>query len=141
MITEGTDDRIAAIDKTAQRELQLSIINSKLPIKNLFHRKCVFLLHHQFDGRKQQCCVMHSDSSWIVWKFENQPPYFENDEFNLTSLFPMFGERHICSHLDFPQELRSTASSTTLPSRIPTRVINSGLHKVGASRGAPPDVR
>ena len=90
MITEGTDDRIAAIDKTAQRELQLTIINSKLPIKNLFHRKCVFLLHHQFDGRKQQCCVMHSDSSWIVWKFENQPPYFENDEFNLSSLFPMF---------------------------------------------------
>ena len=43
MITEGTDDRIAAIDKTAQRELQLTIINSKLPIKNSFHRKCVFL--------------------------------------------------------------------------------------------------
>ena len=76
MITEGTDDRIAAIDKTAQRELQLTIINSKLPIKNLFHRKCVFLLHHQFDGRKKQRCVMHSDSSWIVWNFEYQPPYF-----------------------------------------------------------------
>jgi hypothetical protein len=90
MITEGTDDRIAAIDKTAQRELQLTIINSKLPIKNLFHRKCVFLLHHQFDGRKKQCCVMHSDSSWIVWDFEYQPPYFENDEFNLAGLFPIF---------------------------------------------------
>ena len=50
----------------------------------------VFLLHHQFDGRKKQCCVMHSDSSWIVWDFEYQPPYFENDEFNLASIFPIF---------------------------------------------------
>jgi hypothetical protein len=90
MITEGTDDRIAAIDKTAQQELQLTIINSTLPIKNLFHQKCVFLLHHQFDIRKKQCCVMHSDSSWIVWDFEYQPPYFENDEFNLASIFPIF---------------------------------------------------
>jgi hypothetical protein len=90
MITEGTDDRIAAIDKTAERELQLTIINSKLPIKNLFHRKCVFLLHHQFNCRKKQCCVMHSDSSWIVWDFEYQPPYFENDELNLASIFPIF---------------------------------------------------
>jgi hypothetical protein len=57
MITEGTDDRIAAIDKTAQRELQLTIINSKLPIKNLFHRKCVFLLHHQFDGWKNNAVL------------------------------------------------------------------------------------
>jgi hypothetical protein len=90
MITEGTDDRIAAIDRTAQRELQLTIINSKLPIKNFVHQKCVFLLHHQFDGRKKQCCVMHSDSSWIVWDFEYQPPYFENDEFHLANLFPIF---------------------------------------------------
>ena len=30
---------------------------------------------------------------------------------------PVFGKGHICSHLDFPQELRSTASSTTLPAR------------------------
>jgi len=30
---------------------------------------------------------------------------------------PVFGKQHICSHLDFPQELRSTLSSTTLPAR------------------------
>jgi hypothetical protein len=90
MITEGTDDRIAAIDETAQQELQLTVINSKLHIKNLFHQKCLFLLHHQFDGRKKQCCVMHSDSSWIIWDFEYQPPYFENEEFNISSVFPIF---------------------------------------------------
>ncbi len=33
---------------------------------------------------------MHSDSSWFVWDFEYQPPYFENDEFNLAGLFPIF---------------------------------------------------
>ena len=57
LITDGTDDRISAIDNSASRELQLSIINSKLPCKNLFHRKCVYLLHDQFDGRKKQKCV------------------------------------------------------------------------------------
>jgi hypothetical protein len=34
LITDGTDDRISAIDNSASRELQLSIINSKLPCKN-----------------------------------------------------------------------------------------------------------
>ena len=57
LITDGTDDRISAIDNSAKRELQLSIINSKLPCKNLFHRKCVYMLHDQFDGRKKQKCV------------------------------------------------------------------------------------
>jgi hypothetical protein len=57
LITDGTDDRISAIDNSASRELQLSIINSKLPCKNLFHQKCVYLLHDQFDGRKKQTCV------------------------------------------------------------------------------------
>ena len=57
LITDGTDDRISAIDNSASQELQLSIINSKLPCKNLFHRKCVYLLHDQFDGRKKQKCV------------------------------------------------------------------------------------
>ena len=59
LITDGTDDRISAIDNSASRELQLSIINSKFPCKNLFHRKCVFLLHDQFDGRKKQKCVCY----------------------------------------------------------------------------------
>ena len=57
LITDGTDDRISAIDTCAKRELQLSIINSKLPCKNLFHRKCVFMLHEQFDSRSKQKCV------------------------------------------------------------------------------------
>ena len=57
LITDGTDDRISAIDNSALRELQLSIINSKLPCKNLFHRKCMYLLHDQFDGRIKQKCV------------------------------------------------------------------------------------
>ena len=53
----------------ASRELQLSIINSKLPCKNLFHRKCVFLLHDQFDGRKKQKCVcyFHGFSLFIFY--------------------------------------------------------------------------
>jgi hypothetical protein len=54
LITDGTDDRISAIDNCAKQELQLSIINSKLPCKNLFHLKCVYMLHDQFDGRSKK---------------------------------------------------------------------------------------
>jgi hypothetical protein len=59
LITDGTDDRISAIDNSAKRELQLSIVNSKLPCKNLFHWKCGYMLHDQFDGRKKQKCVRY----------------------------------------------------------------------------------
>ncbi len=57
LITNGTDDHISAIDTSAKGELQLSIMNSKLPCKNLFHRKCVYMLHDQFDGKKKGKCV------------------------------------------------------------------------------------
>jgi hypothetical protein len=57
LITNGTDDCISAIDNSAKHELQLSIINSKLPCKNLSHQKCVTMLHDQFDRRKKQKCV------------------------------------------------------------------------------------
>ena len=69
LITDGTDDCISAIDNSASRELQLSIINSKFPCKNLFHRKCVFLLHDQFDGRKKQkcACYFHAFSLFIFY--------------------------------------------------------------------------
>ncbi len=43
--------------------------------------------------------------------------------------------------LDFPQEVRSMAASTTLPSGIPRVDNNAGCSKVGVSRGAFPDVR
>ncbi len=54
LITDSTDDCISAIDDSAKGELQLSVINSKRPCKNLFHQKCVYMLHEQFDGRKKQ---------------------------------------------------------------------------------------
>jgi|694.fasta_scaffold57145_5 hypothetical protein len=117
LITEGTDSRIAGIDKTgtmlvvsvllfyslnlysitilsllllAKRELQLTVLSSKLPIKNLYHRKCVYLLNQLFDDRNTQCCVMHDDSQWLVWNFTYDPPFFKDDEFNIALLFPVF---------------------------------------------------
>ena len=62
LITDGTDDHISAIDNSAKRELQISIVNSNFSCKNLFHRKCVNMLHDQFDGRKKQKCVLYFDS-------------------------------------------------------------------------------
>ena len=69
LITDCTDDCISAIDTCAKRELQLSIINSKLPCKNLFHRKCVYMLHDQFDGRSKQKCVSIFEMTLFITLF------------------------------------------------------------------------
>jgi hypothetical protein len=75
LITEGTDSRIAGIDKSAQRELQVSVLSSKLTVRNLYHQKSIYLLNKLFDNRKSQCCVMHTHGEWIVWQFQYDPPY------------------------------------------------------------------
>jgi hypothetical protein len=37
------------------------------------------MLNDFIDDRKSQCCVQVSESSWVVWKFEVEPPYFGKD--------------------------------------------------------------
>ncbi len=60
LIMEGTNSRIAGIDNSAKRELQLTVLLSKLTVRNLYHRKCSYLLNRLFDSQKSQCCVMHA---------------------------------------------------------------------------------
>ncbi len=67
LITDGTDACISAIEDSVKQKVQISIINSKLPCKNLFHRKCVYMLHDLFDGRKKQKCVRIFCTSFFLW--------------------------------------------------------------------------
>jgi hypothetical protein len=90
LITEGTDSRIAGIDKLAQRELQGTVLSFKLTGRNLYHQKCIYQLNRLFDNRKNQCCVMHTHGEWIVWQFQNDLPYFQDDELNLSEKNPVF---------------------------------------------------
>ncbi len=69
LITEGTNSWIAGIDNSAKRELQLTVLLSKLAVRNLYHRKCVYLLNRLFDSQKSRCCVMHMPAEWMVWNF------------------------------------------------------------------------
>ncbi len=50
----GTDQRISDINNKAKWELQVTVISSKLAIKNIFHQKCVYMLNDIFDNRKNQ---------------------------------------------------------------------------------------
>ncbi len=90
LITECTNSWIAGIDNSAKRELQLTVLSSKLTVRNLYHQKCVYLLSSFFDSQKRQCCVMHAPAEWMVWIFQYEPPYFKDDELNLAYLFPVF---------------------------------------------------
>ena len=86
----GTDQRISDINKNAQRELQLTVISSKLSLREVFTRKCIYMLHDLFDARTKQYCVLLEDKTWIVWSFEYDPPEFDGDKFQLSDLFPTF---------------------------------------------------
>ncbi len=73
------DQRISDIDNKAKQELQVTVISFKVAIKNIFHQISVFMLNDFFDDRKNQCCVQVSESSWFVWNFEVNQPYFVKD--------------------------------------------------------------
>jgi hypothetical protein len=104
LITEGTDSRIPGIDKSAKCELQVTFLSSKLTMRNLYHQKCIYLLNRLFDNKKNQCCVMHAHGEWIVWQFQHDPPYFQDDELNLSYLFPVFANVYNVKVTTFGQQ-------------------------------------
>jgi hypothetical protein len=63
---------------------------SNLTIKNVFHQQCVYMLNDFFDDRKNQCCVQVLESSWMVWNFDVDKPYFRKDADFLAPKFPVF---------------------------------------------------
>jgi hypothetical protein len=48
------------------------------------------LLNDFFDDRKNQKCVQVTESSWFVWKFEVEEPYFEKDADFMAKKFTVF---------------------------------------------------
>ena len=70
LITQDTDGRISNVQNQHERELQLNVFGSKSNDANLFSRKCVFMLHDQFNDRKLQKLAMLGYDSWIVWNFD-----------------------------------------------------------------------
>ncbi len=104
LTTDGTDSRIAGIDKSAKRELQVTVLSSKLTVRNLYHQKCIYLLNRLFDKRKNQCCVIHTHGERIVWQFQYNPPYFQDDELNLSDLFPGFANVYNVKVTTFGQQ-------------------------------------
>ena len=48
------------------------------------------MLNDFFDDRKNQKCVQVTESSWFVWKFEVEEPYFGKDADFMAKMFPVF---------------------------------------------------
>jgi hypothetical protein len=48
------------------------------------------MLNDFFDDRKNQKCVQVSESSWYVWDFEVEQPYFGKDADYMAQKFPVF---------------------------------------------------
>ena len=91
MITESTDERSEKINFCSQRELQCTVIASKLTNKILFNRNCVYMLNHMLDTSSDENCARVSTDAWIVWNFsKDTQPKFNNDVLQLGIMFPMF---------------------------------------------------
>ena len=48
------------------------------------------MLNDFFDNRKNQKCVQVLESSWFVWNFVVEPPYFGKDADYMAPKFPVF---------------------------------------------------
>jgi hypothetical protein len=48
------------------------------------------MLNDFFDDGKNQCCVQFLESSWFVWNFEVDQPYFGKDADYLAPKYPVF---------------------------------------------------
>jgi hypothetical protein len=48
------------------------------------------MLNDFFDHRKNQKCVQVLESSWFVWDFKVEKPYFGKDADYMTQKFPVF---------------------------------------------------
>jgi hypothetical protein len=48
------------------------------------------MLNDFFDDRRNKCCVQVLESSWMVWSFEVEPPYFGKDADFMAKKFLVF---------------------------------------------------
>jgi hypothetical protein len=47
---------------------------------------------------------MHVHGEWIVWQFQYDPPYFQDDELNLSYLFPVLANVYNVKVTTFGQQ-------------------------------------
>jgi hypothetical protein len=47
---------------------------------------------------------MHTHGEWIVWQFQYDPPYFQDDELNLSGKFPVFSNVYNVKVITFGQQ-------------------------------------
>jgi hypothetical protein len=91
MINTTNHTRFLQLGFRDTRELQQSVIASKLTQKDLYTRKCVYILNDLFDNRLCEKCVRTDHEAWMVWNFSNyKQPVFTNDTPSLTDAFPVF---------------------------------------------------
>ena len=91
MINTTNQSRFSQLDFRHSRELQNSVIASKLTQKDLYTQKCVYLLNDLFDNRLHEKCVRTNHEAWMVWNFSKyKQPVFPNDTLSLTEEFPIF---------------------------------------------------
>ena len=91
MINTTNQTRFSQLDFRDTRELQYSVLSSKLIEKDLYTRKCVYLLNDLFDNRVHVKCVRTDHEAWMVWNFSSyKQPAFHNDTLSLMDKFPVF---------------------------------------------------
>ena len=91
MINSTNQSRFSQLNFRENRELQNSVLASKLRQKDLYTRKSVYIVNELFDKRLHEKCVRTHHEAWMVWNFSKyKEPYFRSDTLSLKDQFPVF---------------------------------------------------
>ena len=80
-----------AFENETNRQLQFSLLSSKLVVRDELVWECLYMCNQNFDQQQYFHCVAQSDEIWMVWNFYQKKSNKEND---MISHVPKFLNVH-----------------------------------------------
>jgi hypothetical protein len=90
-LAKGSKHRILAFENEANRQLQFSLLSSKLVVRDELVQECLYMCNQNFDQQKYFHCVAQLDEICMVWNFHQKKLNEDND---IISHVPKFLNVH-----------------------------------------------
>jgi hypothetical protein len=66
-LAKGSKHRISAFENEANRQLQFSLLSSKLIVRDELVWEWLYMCNQNFDQQKYFHCVAELNENWMVW--------------------------------------------------------------------------
>ncbi len=77
-LAKGSKHQILAFENKANRQLQFSLLSSKLVVRDEIFQECLYMCHQNFDRQKYFHCVARLNDISMVWKFHQKKSNEDN---------------------------------------------------------------